>query len=88
MARPPLAVPTYRKHASGRAVISVYTANGARTEMQLPGQYGSKESKTEYARILKTLEANQGKLPPDSATVRHDITIAELVMLFMSHAES
>ena len=36
MARPRLAVPTYRKHASGRAVISLYAASGARTEMLLP----------------------------------------------------
>lgn len=88
MARPRLIIPTYRKHANGRAVISVYTAEGTRTEILLPGDYGSKPSRTEYTRVLKVLEVNNGRLPADPAAVRNDITIAELVLKFMAHAET
>jgi integrase len=88
MARPRLSVPTYRKHSTGRAVISVYTAQGTRTEILLPGEHGSRESKEEYARILRRLEANDGRMPADKVVRDRDITIAELVLKFMAHAET
>jgi integrase len=81
MARPRNLVPTYRKHSSGRAAVSVYRADGSRTEVLLPGKYGSDESKEEYERILTQLRVGNGKLPAEKATF--DVTIAELVERFM-----
>ena len=56
MPRPRKLIPTYRKHSqTGRAAITVYRADGTRTEILLPGSYGSEESKQEYERILMSL---------------------------------
>src|SRR5215475_9670175 len=74
MVRPRLSVPTYRKHSTGRAVVSVYTAHGTRKEILLPGQHGSQESKEEYARVLKQLEAHNGRLPSDHLASDRDTT--------------
>jgi integrase len=86
MARPRNLFPTYRKHRStGRAVVSVYRADGSRTEILLPGKYGSKQSKREYELLLTKLRAHEGKLPAEH---QQDLTIAELVERFMAHAEA
>ena len=75
-------IPTYRKHSqTGRAVISVYRADGSRTEILLPGPYGSDESRHEYERVLATLRANVGKVPDSRPAA--DISVAELVERFM-----
>ena len=84
MPRPRLTVPTYRRHANGQAVVSVYRADGSRTEILLPGKFGSAESKQEYERVLAQLRANNGSLP--QAKHATDITIVELVERFMEHA--
>ena len=64
MPRSRLEIPAYRKHRStGRAVVSVYRADGSRKEILLPGKYGSEESKQEYARILSQLSVGNGNLP-------------------------
>lgn len=60
MARPRNAVPAYRQHKSGKAIIEVYTDSGRRTAIMLPGPHGSEESRTEYARILALLATNKG----------------------------
>ena len=76
MARPRNLIPTYRKHSqTGRAVVSIYRADGSRTEIVLPGDYGSEESKQEYERLLAQLRANNGKLPDQRAT-SSDFTVA------------
>jgi hypothetical protein len=86
MARPRNTVPAYRKHSqTGRAAVSTYRTDGSRTEIILPGRYGSEKSKQEYERLLCQLRANGGQLPADA---KKDITIAELVLKFMSHAET
>ena len=87
MARPRNLIPSYRKHKqSGRAAVSIYRPDGSRTELILPGKYGSKESKQEYERLLAHLRANDGKLPADGTTP--DLTVAELVHRFMVHAQT
>jgi integrase len=87
MARPRNTVPAYRKHKqTGRAAVSIYRTDGSRTEVILLGRYGSAESKQEYERLLCQLRANEGKLPV--AGPAKDITIAELVVRFMAHAET
>lgn len=86
MARPRSTIPTYRKHsATGRAAVSFYRADGTRTEVILPGKYGSKESKAEYERLLSQLRANDGRMPNNE---RHDLSVDELVLKFMEHANA
>ncbi|MSU78593.1 MAG: site-specific integrase [Gemmataceae bacterium] len=86
MPRPRSTIPTYRKHsATGRAAVSFYRADGTRTEVILPGKYGSKESKAEYERLLSQLRANDGRMPTDH---RQDLSIDELVLKFMEHAKA
>ena len=86
MPRPRSTIPTYRKHsATGRTAVSFYRADGTRTEVILPGKYGSKESKAEYERLLCQLNANNGKMPIGH---RQDLSIDELVLKFMEHANS
>lgn len=84
-------IPTYRKitsgRAAGRAAVTVYRADGARTNVILPGAFGSPESKAEYEAILAQLRANDGHLLTGQHG-KHDITIAELVLKFMSHAQA
>jgi hypothetical protein len=83
-------IPTYRKITSGRATVraavTVYSADGTRTNVILPGPFGSPESKAEYEAILAQLRANDGCLLAERQT-KHDITIAEIVLKFMQHAE-
>jgi integrase len=87
MARPRNTVPAYRRHSqTGRAVVSIYRQDGSRTEVILPGKYGSDQSKQEYERLLCQLRANGGKLPSDAA--RKDFTVAELVLKYMEHAST
>ena len=81
MPRPRLKIPSYRRHVTGRATVSVYRSDGSRTEILLPGAYGSDESKQEYERILSQLRSNHGKLPTEEAAT--DITIVELIARFM-----
>lgn len=78
-------IPTYL-HRRGRGAIVVYRG-GVRTEITLPGKYGSKESRQEYEAILAQLRVSEGKLPEDPAS-RVGLTIGELVDKFMDHAES
>ncbi len=86
MARPRSTIPTYRKHsATGRAAVSFYRADGARTEVILPGKFGSKESKAEYERLLPQLRANGGRMPIGH---RQDLSIDELVLKFLEHAKT
>jgi integrase len=86
MARPRNTVPAYRKHSqTGRAVVSIYRQDGSRTEIILPGLYASEQSKQEYERLLCQLRAHGGQLPIEAAK---DITIAELVLKFMEHANT
>jgi len=87
MARPRLTVPVYRHHKrTGRAAVSIYRQDGTRTEIILPGDFGSGESKQEYERLLAQLRAGNGKLPAEQAP--SDLTVAELVARFMSeHVE-
>jgi hypothetical protein len=83
MACPRLTLPAYRKHKqTGRAAVSIYRTDGSRTEIILPGKYGSAESKQEFERILALLRAHAGKLP-DKQGKSLDLTIAELIHRFM-----
>ncbi len=83
MPRPRSTIPAYRKHKqTGRAAVSIYRTDGSRTEVILPGKYGSAESKQEYERLLAQLRGNAGRLP-DNQSKAPDLTIAELIARFM-----
>jgi len=86
MSRPRKLIPTYRNQSSVRAAVSIHRQDGARTEILLPGGFGSEENQQEYERLLCQLRANGVKLRTDAA--RNDITIAELVLKFMDHANA
>jgi len=87
MARPRNTVPTYRKHLQNRPRRRVDLSARRFTHRDLlPGAYGSEESKQEYDRLLCQLRANGGKWPAEAP--KKDITIAELVLMFMAHAET
>ena len=61
--------PSYRRHSGGQACVTVRDHLGRRREVLL-GRWGSSGSRAEYARVLRELNANQGRLPPGSATPR------------------
>ena len=87
MARPRNTIPAYRKHKhTGRAAVSIYRADGSRTEVILPGKFGSIQSKHEYERLLEQLRDGNGRLP--AKTVTKDNTVSEFVLKYMSHAET
>src|SRR5438094_622708 len=85
MARQRSTVPLYQRHSSGHARVRTYDTNGKRIEIILPGDYGSDESKAEYARVVAQLAAGKGTLPTKAT---HDCTIAELVLKYMEHAST
>src|SRR5262245_5905133 len=79
--------PSYRRHSSGQACVTVREPDGRRREILL-GPWESPESKAEYARILAELAANQGRTPPKArGGAPADSTINEVVLAFWRHAE-
>ncbi|MBI2808865.1 MAG: hypothetical protein HYX68_28105 [Planctomycetes bacterium] len=60
-------IPAYRLHKkTGKAIVTMYDADGNRRSVLLPGAYGSKKSEREYQRIPARLTANDGAMPePD-----------------------
>src|SRR5216684_3572830 len=80
-------VPSYRlKKSNGRryAVVSLPDGAGSRRDILL-GQYGSKESWAEYARVIAEWETAGRRLP--EARSKNDLTVNELVDAFwFTHA--
>jgi len=79
-------VPKYRcKKSNGRkyACVSLPDGTGGRRDVIL-GKYGSKESRTEYARVIAEWEAAGRRLPHGTAA---DLTVNELILAFWPHAE-
>jgi integrase len=79
--------PSYRRHSSGQACVTVRDPTGCRREILL-GKWQSPESKAEYARILAELATDQGRMPvraggPAQATM----TVNELILAFWRYAE-
>ena len=72
-------VPTYRRHVSGQAVVTIPTATGRR-DIYL-GLFNSPKSKQEYARIIAELAVGN----PRTGT---DITLNEVFVAYLSHVKS
>jgi integrase len=80
-------VPSYRcKNSNGRkyGCVSLPDGQGGRRDILL-GQYGTKESKAEYARVIAEWLAANRRFPQPAAT--SDITINELIVAYLPHAE-
>ena len=88
MARTPKGTPpSYCKHPSGQACVTVRDVTGSRKVILL-GSHGSAESKAEYRRVLAELEAGGGRYPVKAdGRAATDITVAELALAFWKHAE-
>src|SRR5262245_47026302 len=80
--------PSYRRHSSGQACVTVRDHNGRRREILL-GKWNSPESKAEYARIISALAAHQGRLAlqQQQSSAFGDLTVNELILAFWQHAE-
>jgi integrase len=90
MARTKLGTPpSYRRHSGGQACVTVRDHLGRRREVLL-GPWGSAGSRAEYARVLRELNANQGRLPAGerNAEAYGDLTMNELLVAFWRHAEA
>src|SRR5262249_55417442 len=79
--------PSYRKHTSGQARVTVRDATGKRRDVLL-GPWNSPESKAEYRRVLAELEANHDVLPVQAGRPPDDLTINEMLDLYWAHAEA
>jgi integrase len=79
--------PSYRRHSSGQACVTVRDPDGRRREILL-GPWESPESKAEYARILAELAANRERLPTKGReTTPAETTVNEVALAFWRHAE-
>jgi integrase len=79
--------PSYRRHSSGQACVTIRDPDGRRREILL-GPWESPESKAEYARILAELAANRGRMPPKArGPAPADVTVTEVALAFWHHAE-
>jgi integrase len=80
--------PSYRRHSSGQACVTVRDLTGRRREILL-GKWNSPESKAEYARVISELAAHQGRLAAhqQSASAFGDLTVNEMIVAFWKYAE-
>lgn len=80
MSRPRNPVPTYRKHADGRAFVTVYGPDGIPRELYL-GRHGTPESRARYARVCAELLPGCVHLGTPA-----DATVADVILAFWRHA--
>jgi hypothetical protein len=79
--------PSYRRHSSGQACVTVRCPDGRRREILL-GPWESQESKAEYARVLAELAINQGWLPHSQGGALGGMSINEVILAYWNHAET
>jgi integrase len=80
-------LPSYRKHKhSGQAIVTFRLPSGKRKDYLL-GHYGSKESKSEYARLVAEFQAGGGSMP-DTGGPLGDVTINELLVRYLRHCDA
>ncbi len=79
-------IPTYRLHKqSGQAVVTLTDPTGRRKDVLL-GEHNTPESKAEYARVLAAWQG-QGRQLPGQTWQEADLTMNELILAFLRHAE-
>jgi integrase len=78
-------IPKYRKHKqSGKAIVTLPDGLGGRKDVLL-GQYGTDESRIEYARVISEWEA-AGRRVLQTASAR-DLTCNEMMLAYWQFAE-
>jgi hypothetical protein len=76
-----LKVPSYRRHKqSGQAIVTLTDGLGGRKDVLL-GKYGSRESRSEYARVIAEWEAG-GRTFRGCGRTSGDLTVNELILHF------
>jgi integrase len=83
-----LSVPSYRLHKqSGQAIVTLSDGLGRRRDVLL-GKYGTTASRQEYARVITEWETNGRRLPDPQQGTAADLSVNELVLAFLRHAET
>ena len=80
------AIPKYRKHATGQALVQI---DGKRYYL---GKWGTPESRAKYDRLVSQYLADRGDAKPRPTAVAkptraHPLTIAEVCLAYWRHAE-
>jgi len=75
-------LPSYRRHASGQARVTLKMADGTFRDVLL-GMYGSEESRAEYGRVITEWLESGGA----SIETSNDLTINEMLARYWLHAE-
>jgi site-specific recombinase XerD len=79
--------PSYRRHSSGQACVTVRDPDGRRREILL-GRWESPESRAEYARILAEIATNQAhRRPKAQGPAPANVTVNAVILAFWRHAE-
>src|SRR5262249_38274292 len=82
-------VPSYRCKKVGPrkyACVSLSDGSNGRRDILL-GRYGTKESRIEYARVIAEWQTANRRLPDATGTSSPDLTINELIALYLPFAE-
>jgi integrase len=86
---PRKSVPSYRLHRqSGQAIVTLSNRQTGQRRDYLLGNFGSPESRAEYARLLMERQSSEGRLPAKAGDgIPSDLTMNELMLAFVRHAE-
>jgi integrase len=79
--------PSYRRHCSGQAIVTVRTQSGRRRDMLL-GAHDSASSRYEYERILSVLKRNKGRYPDVEPTDDESLTVDEVLLAWWNDAST
>jgi hypothetical protein len=80
-------IPSYRKHKqSGQAIVTLTDHMGGRRDVLL-GKYNTAASRAEYARVIGEWEQTGRRLPTPAGTMP-DITVNEVMLSYLRHAEA
>jgi integrase len=79
-------IPAYRRHKqSGQAIVTLPDGLGGRRDVLL-GEYGTPESRQEFARVLAEWEAGGRRAPRGEQPAC--LSVNEVILAFWQHAES
>jgi integrase len=82
-----LSVPSYRLHKqSGQAIVTLPDRLGRRRDVLL-GEYGTPESRAEYARVLAEWEAGGQRLASAGGDRAPDLSVNELLLAYIQFCE-
>jgi integrase len=76
-------IPSYRRHSSGQAVVTLPDISGRRRDFLL-GSFGTDESRREYTRVINEWQENNHRFPGQAPS---DLTVVEMILAFWHHVE-